>query len=298
MIQQIITSAELKKRWLEYQRERHNHPELYGLISTGLIDVDAILGGGYEKGQYVLVGGPQKSGKSTLLLCMAKACAEQGKNIIWFGGEMNNMQIGTMIFSNISGISRTKIRAIGLELGDWDTLERAGQDLENLPIYWNYGFTTVEDINGGIELIESAHNITLDAIFVDYIQLMESSGVGRPEQLQKINRGLKRMTMRPSKPLAVVAAAQINRTSIRGNIIDANSFMGSASFEQDMDIGMIITNKEDDITDSESKNIKTITVVGSRETDVGDTQVIHNGKIAFIGNAAIKDDFRGQVYWT
>jgi len=296
-MQTIITSDELQRNWIAYQKERHAHPELYGLISTGLADLDEILGGGIEKGQYVLIGGPQKSGKSTLLLCLAKAFGEQDKNILWFGGEMNNMQIGTMLFSNISRINRTKIRAIDLRFEDWSKLEEAARTISRMPIYWNYGFTTIDDIVAGIEYVEATYEITIDAVFADYIQLMESKGATRPEQLQTINRSMKRLTLRQGKPLAVIAAAQINRTSIRGRIVDANAFMGSASFEQDMDIGMIITSREDDISGKDSKNMKDITIVGSRETGVGTISVLHNGAIAFVGNLISQRDITGQLYW-
>jgi len=61
---------------------------------------------------------------------------------------------------------------------------------------------------------------------------------------------------------------------------------------------MIIAPKEDNVTHKEERQLKTVTIVGSRETDVGEATVLHNGKIAFVGNAARKSDYQGQVYWT
>ena len=61
-----VSSKELSSQWIQIQKHKQEHPELYRLKSTGLAALDKILGGGLEPGQFVLVGGAQKSGKTTL----------------------------------------------------------------------------------------------------------------------------------------------------------------------------------------------------------------------------------------
>ena len=296
----ITQSAKVfQEKWIENQHKRHNNPDKYALVSTGLSELDTLMGGGYELGQYGLIGGAQKSGKTTLLMKMMKSAAFQKKRFIWFGAEMNNFQLGSMIFSNITGIERTKIRKIGLELFDWQALERAAHEIENWQGYFNYGFATLKDINKVIKEVEHETGLPVEIIFGDYIQLMEAPDIkgGRVSEIESISRGIKHLTIdRPDgHPVAAIFAAQLNRQSIRGALVDANAFLGSGALERDMDFGMIIHDFKDD-ANRKVEHKKRIVIVGSRETGSGELDVLYNG-----ATASIEDDIleqRPEVdYW-
>lgn len=284
------TSAELEKDWQEYQHLRYAHPELFGLFSTGLRSLDSRLGGdeagyggGIERGQYVLIAGKPKSGKSTLLLNMAIAAAKQNLKFIWFGAEMTNMQIGSMLFSNLSGISRTKIRRMGLEHNDWDVIEKAGGQIETWGGYWVQGFSTVQDVIETVDKIK-LQGIHLDLIFGDYVQLMEGENYhssNRTEELATISRRLKRVATDGSYPIATIFASQKKRTSYDTDA-DAASYLGSGAFERDMDIGIDIGEIKDP---SEPKNVipnkRMLSIVASRETVFSTGfEVYYNGATA------------------
>lgn len=281
---ETLSSKQLSKIWLAHQRHKHENPDLYGLKSTGIESLDKILGGGIEPGQYVVIGGAQKSGKTTLLSCVAESLSKQGMNVLYLSGEMTTIQMGNIFFSRLSRIDRTRIRAANLDDEDWVRLERAGEKLEKYNIWWNHGFSSVTDISTIVTEMETVHNIEFDAILIDYIQLMEApeikSAGNRTAELEYISRNLKRRTLMGKKPRIIVVAAQLNRASIRGNLYDANSFLGTGSLERDMDAGMIIKSVTDSITGVEDKHKKEIVVVGSRETEIGSCQVFYNGSIA------------------
>lgn len=279
---ETLNSKQLGEKWLEYQRLRHNNPELFGLKSTGLKTLDEIIGGGIELGQLVYIGGAQKSGKTTLLLRIAKSFAMQKVRSIWFGAEMNNMQIGSMLFSNITKIERTKIRSIKLESEDWPKLEKAATEIAKYPTFWNYGFSTIDNIDKIIDKIEEQIENNIEAIFIDYIQLMEAPGIkgGRAPELESISRALKRRSISREKPMAIIAAAQLNRESIRAKIVDANAFLGTGAIERDMDIGVIITNAPDPTTGDAMPNARKVVVVGSRESAIGEKTIYYNGSTA------------------
>jgi replicative DNA helicase len=289
-----------KQRWLEHQRERHAHPELFKLVSTGLCTLDDALSGGYELGQYVIIGGAQKSGKTTLLLKFMRAAAAQKKRFIFFGAEMTNLQIGSMLFSNMTGIERTKIRKIGLEIQDWTALERVGNEIETWSGYFNYGFSTLKDLNIVIKECEDQLGLPVEIIFGDYIQLMEAREVkgGRANEIEAISRGLKHLTIDRKAPMAAVFNAQLNRQSIRGGLVDANSFLGSGALERDMDLGLIIHEVKDEITGTRVKeHEKEIVIVGSRETGIGTIPVLYNGATATIEDKI--EEQRPEVdYWS
>ncbi len=61
--------------------------------TTGIGELDRVLGGGIVKGSLVLVGGDPGIGKSTLLLQMCRNLAENGENVLYVSGEESLQQI-------------------------------------------------------------------------------------------------------------------------------------------------------------------------------------------------------------
>jgi replicative DNA helicase len=296
--QRTLSASELMVTWQAYQRLRHEQPELFGLKSTGLASLDFILQGGVEFGQYVLIGGSQKSGKTTLIKHMANAYGEQDVNSIFFSAEMTNMQLGTMFVSGATGIERSRIRGLGLEVEDWEKISEAAPDIGRLSLTFNYGFSTLTDIKNIIMEIESVTGRPIRAIFGDYIHLMEGpGGFNRQEAIAWISRGLKMLSITRELPMAVFFAAQLNRESVKGGLIQATAFLGSGQLERDMDIGMIIHNVKDDIDGKDIPNVKQITVVGSRETAVGECRVNYNGATATLSNQVKIVQGQKESYW-
>lgn len=61
--------------------------------TTGIKELDRVLGGGIVEGSLVLVGGDPGIGKSTLLLQMCHNLSESGKNVLYISGEESLAQI-------------------------------------------------------------------------------------------------------------------------------------------------------------------------------------------------------------
>ncbi len=62
-------------------------------FSTGMAELDRVLGGGIVPGSLVLVGGDPGIGKSTLLLQVCRNLAGDGRNILYISGEESLQQI-------------------------------------------------------------------------------------------------------------------------------------------------------------------------------------------------------------
>ncbi|MDO5296662.1 MAG: DNA repair protein RadA [bacterium] len=62
-------------------------------FSTGVSDLDRVLGGGLVNGSLVLLGGPPGIGKSTLLLQVAAHVAKSGAEVLYISGEESPRQI-------------------------------------------------------------------------------------------------------------------------------------------------------------------------------------------------------------
>ncbi len=62
-------------------------------IRTGIDELDRVLGGGIVPGSVILIGGDPGIGKSTLILHLLEAVAEQEKNVLYVTGEESARQI-------------------------------------------------------------------------------------------------------------------------------------------------------------------------------------------------------------
>jgi DNA repair protein RadA/Sms len=62
-------------------------------LSTGIGELDRVLGGGMVPGSVILLGGDPGIGKSTLLLQVADAVARSGKPVIYLSGEESLKQV-------------------------------------------------------------------------------------------------------------------------------------------------------------------------------------------------------------
>src|SRR3990172_2617572 len=169
----IITAEELSPYYIAYQHERHEHPEKYHLISSGLRDLNGIIGGGYEAGQYVGIAGTEKAGKTTLLVEHLDSMAQRGNNVAMFSNEMRDMQIGNMLFSMYTKIERTRIRALGLEIADWKPMEIAGEAIAKLTLSFDFGTFDIDDVPSAIREIEVKTGEKVKVIGADYFHLFD-----------------------------------------------------------------------------------------------------------------------------
>ena len=65
----------------------------YERISTGIGELDRVLGGGLVKGSLVLISGEPGIGKSTLIVQAASHIAKAGKTVLYVSGEESEEQI-------------------------------------------------------------------------------------------------------------------------------------------------------------------------------------------------------------
>jgi len=85
-----------------------NHPASTERISSGIPDLDAIVGGkGFYRGSSILLSGTPGTGKSTLALNFLKAGCERGEKSLYFGFEESTAQV------------IRNMRSVGMDLQPW-----------------------------------------------------------------------------------------------------------------------------------------------------------------------------------
>lgn len=157
------------------RRVRDINTEAHKHASTGIGELDRVLGGGLVAGQAILLAGEPGVGKSTLLLSAAEQYAKRGKTVLYVSGEESAEQI--------------TLRA-----------RRMGVNSENLLIADETDLTV---ILGHIEQVQP------DLVIVDSVQTIASPDVdgraGGVAQVQEVSATLTRIAKATHIPFIVVA---------------------------------------------------------------------------------------------
>jgi replicative DNA helicase len=223
-------------------------------VTTGLLDVDTMLGGLHPSDLLILAGRPSM-GKTALATNIAYNSAythhqtggEQGAVVGFFSLEMSAEQLATRIISEQTQTSSDSIRKGKITTPEFDRLVAISQTLHDMPIFIDdTPALTVSALRTRARRLKRQHNLGL--IVVDYLQLISGSGSsrndGRVQEVSEITRGLK--TLAKELEVPVIALSQLSRAveqreDKRPMLSDLRE---SGSIEQDADVVMFIFREE------------------------------------------------------
>ncbi|MDR1700859.1 MAG: DNA repair protein RadA [Lachnoclostridium sp.] len=152
-------------------------------ITTGMAEMDRVLGGGIVTGSLILVGGDPGIGKSTLLLQLCRNVSEKGKKVLYISGEESMIQI--------------KLRA-----------ERIGDFKGDLMLLTE---TNLNFIEQSIEQTE-AKIVVIDSIQTMYHDMLEAAP-GSISQVREVTGSLLRLAK--SKGITVFIVGHVTK---EGNV--------------------------------------------------------------------------------
>jgi len=206
-------------------------------LSTGYHQFDELTAG-LQKGEMVILAGRPSMGKTSLLLNIAEYMAViDGKPVAIFSLEMSKSQLAQRLLASHARFDLRQMRRGMISAENWTQLTTAAGDLEQSPIYIDDSAElTILQLRAKARRLKAAYDI--QAVFVDYLQLMSYSGRAdsRQQQISEISRGIKALAHELEIP--VVAAAQLNRgpadrETHRPRMSDLRE---SGSIEQDADV--------------------------------------------------------------
>lgn len=223
-------------------------------ITTGLMDMDQMLGGLHNSDLLILAARPAM-GKSSLAVNIAfnaaKAWAEGkqgGARVGFFALEMSSDQIATRILSDQSGISGDAIRKGNIKEHEFIQFVQAAQTLSSIPLFIDdTPALTIGQVRARARRLKRQHGLEL--LIIDYLQLLQGSGSRQSEgnrvlEISEITRGLKAIAKELQIP--VIALSQLSRgvesrDDKRPMLSDLRE---SGSIEQDADCVMFIFRRE------------------------------------------------------
>lgn len=159
-----------------------------------------------EKGDFVVLGAESSTGKTALAVQLAFNLAVSGKRVGFFSLETNKekiMQRNAAMTANVK-LNQIKFKqANKVEIERIRHAARTGTDI-NLFIY-NCPEITVAEIRG-IALADR-----LDAVFVDYVQLVDGIGNSAFERVTEVSKAMHKMAQ--ALDIMVVALSQVTPPS-------------------------------------------------------------------------------------
>jgi replicative DNA helicase len=210
-------------------------------LPTGLVDLDAVLGGLQNSNLITLAARPGM-GKTALALNIVERCSAPA---LIFSLEMSKAQLADRLLSGKSKINLTRLTAGKLNGDDWSRLTKAAGDLSILPVFIDDSpLLHFSEIRRRARIAYKKHDIRL--VVIDYLQLMrgDSAKGNREAEIASISRALKALAKELCIP--VLALSQLNRnlearSEKRPELADLRE---SGQIEQDADVVMFIYRDE------------------------------------------------------
>ncbi len=228
--------------------------------TTGLRDLDAMLGG-LQKSDLLILAGRPSMGKTALAVnlaynsCLALAKQAKEKNLPikdvgsvgFFSLEMSAEQLTVRMLSSASGINSSKIIHGKISQDDFAQLVRTSNEMATLPYFIDdTPALSISGLRARARRLKRQHN--LKVLVVDYLQLVRgstaASQANRVQEVSEITQGLKAIAKELEIP--VIALSQLSRAveqreDKRPLLSDLRE---SGSIEQDADIVMFIYREE------------------------------------------------------
>ena len=248
-----------------FERIQHisNNPEKTEGVKTKLIGLDKLLNG-LQKSDLILLAARPSMGKTALALNIARNAASLGKRVAVFSLEMSKGQLAKRLLSTTSGVNSQYLNIGELSDNDMTSLMHAADELSELKMF-------IDD-TAGQSLLEMrskvrrlAHEVGLDLIVIDYLQLMQGGRQeNRQQEISEISRSLKALAREMDVP--ILALSQLSRSvELRAEKKpQLSDLRESGSLEQDADIVMFLYRDEYYNREGGNENIAELIIAKNR----------------------------------
>ena len=237
----ITPEARVKRLWDRYEKLYTSESGV--ALSTGYIDLDWKLGGGFFDGDFIILAARPSMGKTALAECISNNIA-YGKNILFCSGEMSVEGLGDRDVAR-----QTRVPIGTIRFGGYDEelyqkiIDKAlpyisGLDIYHLDCIEPTSFTVPAIYQAAYEM---KMRIGLSMIVIDYLGLLtDNYGRSENERIGYISRSIKQMARTLQVP--VLALHQLNR-GVEGREDKRprlHDLRDSGSLEQDADVVMFL----------------------------------------------------------
>jgi replicative DNA helicase len=203
-------------------------------LSTGFPSFDE-ASGGLQPEHMLILGGPPKSFKSSILLKAAISVAEQDKHSLVVGIEMSNSEQNDRALGMVGGVDGDAIMRGHFTDEQRRKLDRAADTLRKLQI------TMVHDVGSTLASIHAqVRKYRPDAIFIDGAYLLNDTVRANDNETVRmtgISRGLKRLAAGEGLPLFATTQQLVGKLNKRRETT-VEGFGWTSAWAQDANVVM------------------------------------------------------------
>jgi replicative DNA helicase len=250
---------------------------------TGFSNVDYYFNG-FEPTSLVIVAGRPGMGKTALMLNYAVNAAKRyGKRVLFFSLEMSKEQLADRIVAGDLGLSMWQMQRGLISDEQMRSFGRVVDEQDQLPLYVD------DDPDSSLTNIRARAlrhqlEVGVDAIFVDYLQLIEpparvGKNANRTEQVSAISRELKRLARELKVP--IIAGCQLSRAAENRpqNIPQLADLRESGTIEQDADVVLMLWREGYYNEDCEQPDLTTVFIRKNRQGPTGAAELMFNKEL-------------------
>lgn len=207
-----------------------------GQLGTGWKTLDDKLYGGFNRGELNIFAGASGAGKSLFLQNLALNWAMSGLNTVYFSLELSeglcSMRMDAMLTDTATREIFKKLEEIDLKV------KMAGKKAGVLQIVQLPNGVTANDLLAWIREFQTQRKVKVDAILVDYLDLMMPAGqkISVADLFVKdklVSEELRNMAV--GEQLLLATASQLNRSAVESVEFDHSMIAGGLSKIQTAD---------------------------------------------------------------
>lgn len=231
-------------------------------ITTGMRELDRVLGGGIVRGSLVLVGGDPGIGKSTILLQMCRNLVHRDVEVLYVSGE--------------ESLSQIKMRAERIGAFDKDLLLLCDNDMDNISEVITKG-------KAGVVIIDSIQTMVVEEV---------GSAPGTVTQVREVTARL--MQLAKQQNIAVFIVGHVTK---EGNVAGPRTLEHMVDsvlyFEGDRNNGFrILRGVKNRFGSTNEIGVFTMTEKGLEEVD-NPSQVMLNGRPQNVSGSVVVSSMEG-----
>lgn len=258
-------------------------------MSTGIDDLDVLIGGFQTKNLYILGARPSMgktslaTGFATHVARLSESAVTKGPHGVLFASqEMPTVNIVDRIMSSLGSINLTHLIRGALTDDDFPRLSAAISKIHEAPLWIDdRSALTLAQIRA---MLRERKKDNIKFLVVDYLQLMQAPGQTRSEQIGALSRGMKQIAK--DFDIAVLLLSQLSRkVEERADKRPINSDLReSGEIEQDADVIMFAYRDEVYKPDTQDKGIAEILVTKNRNGPLGVVRTAFRGEYTRFDN--------------
>jgi replicative DNA helicase len=210
---------------------------------------------GWQKQQFILIGGRPGMGKTAFVLANLKKAAEAGYKPCLFSLEMSDVSLANRLIIGESGVDADNFRSGNIFDSDWTQIEKAVKNMWDFNILIDDKPKSINRICAKAKMLHRKKQC--DLVMIDYIQLVgddsQKKNGNREQELSGISRKCKMLAKTLEIP--VIALVQLNREveNRPGKRPRLSDIRECGALEQDADVVMFIYRPDKyGITENES----------------------------------------------